>query len=198
MTAQFQFIMRSGPSVGRTYPLEGSELSIGREAACTIAINDAEVSRKHARMVWKDDGYVLEDFGSTNGTFVNGTRINTPHSLQAGELVTLGENIILMYEALSNPNATLPSPAMAARMAVSVEKPDPISAPVPVSSGQVPAGPVEVKKSSNTKVSIWLISVVTTLLVICACVLFFVLIDQLKLWCEVVPFLVPLIGGMCP
>jgi len=41
MTAQFQFVMRSGPTVGKTFPLDAQEVSIGRDAVNIIAINDA-------------------------------------------------------------------------------------------------------------------------------------------------------------
>ncbi|MGD0751640.1 MAG: FHA domain-containing protein, partial [Anaerolineales bacterium] len=61
MTAQFQFVMRSGPTVGKTFPLDAQEVSIGRDAVNIIAINDAEVSRKHARMELRGSAYVIQD-----------------------------------------------------------------------------------------------------------------------------------------
>ena len=73
--AQFQFVMRSGPTPGVTFPLEGDQLIIGRDASNSITINDAEISRKHSRLSFQGGKYVLEDLGSTNGTFVNGQRI---------------------------------------------------------------------------------------------------------------------------
>jgi hypothetical protein len=200
MAAQFRFVMRSGPTAGKTYPLEGAEISIGRDSACKIAINDAEVSRKHARLVWKENGYVLEDLGSTNGTFINGQRISAPYALKAGELVTFGENIVLMYEAAFDADATVLSSAKVAKATAPVPKPAPapIPVPVPVYSGQIPAEPVEAQEPAKKKINIWLIIAIAVLLVICACVAFFVLIDQLNLWCSWLPFLVPLLGGACP
>ena len=47
------------------------------------------------------------------------------------------------------------------------------------------------------KFPVWLIIVIALLLVLCACLVFFVIIDQLNLWCRAVPFLVPLFGGAC-
>jgi ABC-type multidrug transport system permease subunit len=44
---------------------------------------------------------------------------------------------------------------------------------------------------------VWLIVVIILLVIICVCVGLFVAIDQLNLWCKVVPFLVPLLGGTC-
>ena len=101
MTALFQFVMRSGPTPGATFPLEGDQLIIGRDAVSNVAINDAEVSRKHARLNFQGGKYVLEDLGSTNGTFVNGQRLVSAAVLKPGDVVSLGEQIVLMYEGLS-------------------------------------------------------------------------------------------------
>ena len=92
---QFQFVMRSGPTPGRTFPLEGDQLTIGRESSNGIAINDAEISRKHSRLTFQGGKYVLEDLGSTNGTFVNGQRLAGPVVLKPGDVVSLGEHIVL-------------------------------------------------------------------------------------------------------
>jgi hypothetical protein len=95
---QYQIVMRTGPTTGKTYPLEASEITVGRDPSNDIVINDAEVSRKHARLLFQDGSYVLEDLGSTNGTYVNGQRLLGPHRLRPGDLVLLGENISMGYE----------------------------------------------------------------------------------------------------
>ncbi len=94
---------RSGPKVGKTYPLIKSEMIIGRESATDVVIKDPEVSRKHARVYTQGAYYVLEDLGSTNGTSVNGQRISGGHTLQPGEVITLGEKIVLVFELISEP-----------------------------------------------------------------------------------------------
>jgi len=101
MMAQFQFVMRSGPTPGVTFPLEGDQLIIGRDASNSITINDAEISRKHSRLSFQGGKYVLEDLGSTNGTFVNGQRLAGPVVLKPGDVVSLGEQIVLMYDAIN-------------------------------------------------------------------------------------------------
>lgn len=70
-----QLVMRTGPTPGKAFPLSKSEIVIGRDATCDIVINDAEISRRHAKMTMQETGYVLEDLGSTNGTFVDGQRL---------------------------------------------------------------------------------------------------------------------------
>lgn len=103
----FHLIMRSGPNPGQSYELTSSEIFIGRDIHNDIVINDAEISRKHARMVMQAGGYVLEDLGSTNGTFVNGQRLMGPHVLRPNELIMLGENISLVFETSYDADATV-------------------------------------------------------------------------------------------
>lgn len=95
---KFHLIMRSGPTPGKAYELNKSEIYIGRDIHNDVVVNDAEVSRKHARMQMQAGGYVLEDLGSTNGTFVNGQRLMGPHVLRPNELIMLGENVSLVFE----------------------------------------------------------------------------------------------------
>ncbi len=96
--SSYQFVMNAGPTPGKEFPLEKDELFIGRDLTNDIVINDAEISRRHARLVSQAGGYVLEDLGSTNGTFVNGQRLASPYILRPGETVTLGEHVTLTYE----------------------------------------------------------------------------------------------------
>jgi pSer/pThr/pTyr-binding forkhead associated (FHA) protein len=213
---QFRFVMRSGPTTGKVFPLEAQEISIGRDATNTVAISDAEVSRRHARMELRGSAYVIQDLGSTNGTFVNGTRINGIQVLNPGDTVSFGEGIVMVFESVMDMNATVlsskstatavqrPAPASTAPPAF---KPAPTPAPpsrptpTPAFSGQVPENPGPMTSpdaaKGKKKFPVWLIIVIALLLIICLCVGFFLVIDQLKLWCKVVPFLVPILGGTC-
>ncbi len=207
MAAQYQLVMRSGPTVEKTFPLDAQEISIGRDATNLITINDAEVSRRHARMELRGAAYVIQDLGSTNGTFVNGTRISGMQVLNPGDTVSFGQGIVLVYEPVMDLNATMLS-AKTPQTAVQRPAPAPVSppaptpkpSPAPAYSGQVPAGPVPMPPEPapvRKKFPVWIIIVIVLLVLICVCVGFFVVIDQLKLWCQVVPFLVPLLGGAC-
>ncbi|MBU4225743.1 MAG: FHA domain-containing protein [Chloroflexi bacterium] len=198
MTAQFQLVIRTGPNVGKVFPLEATAISIGRELGNTIVINDAEVSRNHAKLTWQGAGYVIEDTGSTNGTFVNKQRISAPHAVKAGDLVSLSENISLMFEATGDPNATMISSsaqavktAIAAAPPIPQPRPIPTAPPAPAYSGRAPVGPQPAGKRANP----WLIIGLILLLLLCACAAVFVVIDQLNLYCTVLPFLFP---GVCP
>jgi hypothetical protein len=141
----FQLIMRSGPNPGKAFDLTKNEIFIGRDISNDVVISDAEVSRKHARVSLHAGGYVLEDLGSTNGTFVNGQRLMGPHALRPGESIMFGENVSLSFEAVSDENATLQSaPPVPPPAPPPIRRPAPPAAqpvPPPAYSGQVPPGP---------------------------------------------------------
>ena len=202
MAAQFQFVMRSGPDVGKVYLLREQDITIGRDSNNTITINDAEVSRKHASMELRGTAYVIQDLGSTNGTFVDGKRLSSVQVLNPGDSVSFGEGIVLVYEAIYDANATMvASPVKAAKTKPPVRRPAPAPTPAAILpsaySGQVPAGPIPTETTEKKKFPIWIIILVVLLVLICVCVGFFVIIDQFRLWCDVVPFLVPMLGGTC-
>lgn len=100
MPSSFHLVMRSGPSVGKVFPLEKGEILIGRDLNNDITINDPEISRRHARLYAQGNTYVLEDLGSTNGTFVGGQRLTGAYPLRIGEVITFGERITVVYEAV--------------------------------------------------------------------------------------------------
>ena len=99
VSQQYQLVMRTGPTMGKAYGLGKNEVAIGRDPSNDIVINEAEVSRKHARLFLRGEIYVLEDLGSTNGTFVNGQRLISPQELRPGDMVLLGENEAAMTAA---------------------------------------------------------------------------------------------------
>ena len=77
-------------SVGREYPIESNLFTLGRDKASNVVVNDINVSRHHAEIVQRADGtWALVDKNSTNGTFVNGTKV-TQHNLQEGDKISLG------------------------------------------------------------------------------------------------------------
>ncbi|NUM45398.1 MAG: FHA domain-containing protein [Anaerolineales bacterium] len=110
-TQSFQLVMRAGPSIGKVFPISKGEMHIGRDISNEIVINDAEVSRKHVRIVIQAGEVIIEDLGSTNGTFVNEQRISGPYTLVAGDTLQLGEHVLLVFEAaLQASDATVAVP----------------------------------------------------------------------------------------
>ncbi len=107
----YQLIMRSGPTPEKAFELNQPVITIGRDFSNEIVINDVEVSRRHARLTAQTGGFVLDDMGSTNGTFVNGQRLLGPHLLRPGELISFGEKVSLSFEAIQfDSNATVVTP----------------------------------------------------------------------------------------
>jgi pSer/pThr/pTyr-binding forkhead associated (FHA) protein len=79
-------------------PLEALELVMGREPGLELQIDSPGVSRRHARLRMQEGGYLLEDLGSSNGTFVNGQRLAAPHILKPGDMIGLGLSVSLEYQ----------------------------------------------------------------------------------------------------
>lgn len=72
----------------------GDELTIGRAAACTLTLDDTYVSQQHARILRRDGQHLVDDLGSTNGTFVNRERIAAPVVLKPGDRVQIGSTVL--------------------------------------------------------------------------------------------------------
>ena len=87
--AVWQLVVIKGPTSGRQYPL-GERLSLGRDFSSDVQLNDGQVSRKHAVIQRMQDVYVVIDQGSTNGTYVNGQRIELPTLLAHGTIIAIG------------------------------------------------------------------------------------------------------------
>ena len=81
---------------GKTFPLTG-ELTIGRGDGCQVKVEgDTYVSSMHARIFARDGSYMVEDLGSTNGTYLNRRRITAPAELQRGDRVKVGKTVLEM------------------------------------------------------------------------------------------------------
>ena len=89
-------IVVSGGAAGKMKPVDGPVV-IGRSATADVVLDEDGISRKHARFSPQPDGkVVLEDLGSTNGTFVNGVRIER-HVLTDGDKIQIGPVSILKF-----------------------------------------------------------------------------------------------------
>lgn len=74
----------------RRFVLSSGINTIGREPGCTVCVNDASVSRGHARIVIENDRAVLEDLNSKNGTTVQSEAIKGPTELKDGDELEFG------------------------------------------------------------------------------------------------------------
>lgn len=80
-------------SDGRSHALDRPTMTIGRLPECDVVVDDVGASRQHAEVRRTEDGFVLSDLGSTNGTLVNGTPIRE-HLLEDGDRITIGETAL--------------------------------------------------------------------------------------------------------
>ncbi|MCJ7567952.1 MAG: FHA domain-containing protein [Anaerolineales bacterium] len=136
-SSDFRMIVRTGPNPGTVFELTKDVSLIGRDVTNDVIVGDAEVSRQHARLTRTPGGYVLEDLGSTNGTFVNGERLVAPRVMNPGDLVALGETISLTFNATApEAAATVAQPAATAEPAKGI----PLGAIQPAAQAQ-PAAP---------------------------------------------------------
>jgi hypothetical protein len=108
------FEIVGGPAAGGRL-LVDEPLELGREAAGPGALgDDSQLSRRHARLVSVDgERVVIEDLGSTNGTFVNGDQIRGPTELSAGDTVQVGDSTLRLVRAEPEPAPAEPQPAPA-------------------------------------------------------------------------------------
>jgi len=80
-------VIRSGGGrVGESFPLHGERLTIGRRPDADVFLDDVTVSRDHALLVHRADGWHLDDLGSLNGTYVNRERIESKTLADGDEL----------------------------------------------------------------------------------------------------------------
>ncbi|MBA2274756.1 MAG: FHA domain-containing protein [Actinobacteria bacterium] len=80
---------------GKSFSLN-DELTIGRAEKNTLVLNDSYVSQFHARISPRGEAFVVEDMGSTNGTYLNKRRLTAPAELQRGDRVKIGKTVLEM------------------------------------------------------------------------------------------------------
>jgi hypothetical protein len=103
--AAYRLVVQTGPTPGTLFELTRDVTTVGRDVTNEIVLGDPEVSRQHARLTRTPAGFVLEDLGSTNGTYVNGERLAAPRVLTPGDSIGLGENVTLGFESTSPESA---------------------------------------------------------------------------------------------
>ncbi|MDR2378457.1 MAG: FHA domain-containing protein [Bifidobacteriaceae bacterium] len=92
--APTKLIVKSGHLRGTILPLTRSPVVIGRSSTANLVLDDEFASGRHAQLVPRGGGWVLEDLGSTNGTFVGRERIAGPTELTAGQSIRIGNTTL--------------------------------------------------------------------------------------------------------
>jgi len=192
---------------------------LGRDQTVDVQINDPEVSRKHLKVLCQNGQVIIEDMGSTNGTFVNNMRISGPYVLRPGELIFLGEHVTLEFGMEQEVEATAAAPL------TSTGGPPPLQAqpfptPEPIkqdfkkeTQNKEPATPAQqfegliqgqpAEAAPKKKLPRWaVILIIVIILLIVLCVLPIAFIDGYQggvLWCKLFgPIFRAISPGTCP
>ena len=86
--------VESGPEGSQEFKVESSPTVIGRSQECELTISDRFLSRRHARIIQRDEEWMIEDLGSRNGTLVNGRQISTPTEIGDGDVIRMSNTSI--------------------------------------------------------------------------------------------------------
>lgn len=84
-------VLKPDSMKGQHIEFDGRPIVFGRDGDCTVVLDhDDHASRHHARIFVRDGRVMLADLGSTNGTIVNGARVDREHALEAGDRFQIG------------------------------------------------------------------------------------------------------------
>ncbi|HEX6652415.1 MAG TPA: FHA domain-containing protein [Thermoleophilaceae bacterium] len=131
-----------GEDAGRQTPVVGS-VEIGREAA--FALDDEQASRHHARVSAQGDVGIVQDLGSTNGTYVNDQPIEGPRAVRPGDKIRVGLTVLELRTAQDvqrQPSAVMPMPQVT-RLSNEVLEPVPEAELEPEPGAAAPAFAIE-------------------------------------------------------
>ncbi len=89
-----QMLITQGALAGTTVKLGDAPITLGRSDSCTVVITDDYASNEHARLVPTDGQWLVEDLGSTNGTFLGRARITHPTAVPPGTPIRIGTTVL--------------------------------------------------------------------------------------------------------
>jgi pSer/pThr/pTyr-binding forkhead associated (FHA) protein len=92
--APSQLLVIAGDLEGTTIPLTGQQITIGRANDATLVLNDDYASTRHARLFPQDGQWIVEDLGSTNGTFLDRQKVTQPVSVSVGVPIRIGKTVL--------------------------------------------------------------------------------------------------------
>ncbi len=122
MTQQDQpmLIAYEGDSEGQRWVIDQDTFTIGRASDCDITLSDRQVSRHHAQIERDEDGYLLRDLGSKNGTYVNGEELREPYCLKDGDEIQIA---LYVKFGFVGADATLPLDLTGSNKGLRIDRP---------------------------------------------------------------------------
>jgi len=164
----YRLTVRQGPTPGKPIELAKEVLTLGRDVNNDIVVNDAEVSRTHIRLTRQMEGYVVEDLGSTNGSFINGQRLTGPKLLHAGDMLGLGETVVLEVGLTRDPEATVVVPPSVSAAPMTASTP-PTSSEAPTPPPPMPPPGPLMSPAQNNRTLMWVGIGCGCLTLLCLC-----------------------------
>ena len=89
-----QLVVTEGPRAGTTIDLGQVPITIGRANDATLVVIDDYASSRHARIFEQGGQWIVEDLGSTNGTYLGRTKVTQPMPIQPGVPIRIGKTVI--------------------------------------------------------------------------------------------------------
>ena len=87
-------VVTGGPLAGTTLPLREAGTLVGRNPESSLVLDDDYASGRHLRIYRDDQGWVAEDLGSTNGTFLDGLQLTNPAPVEVGSELRIGKTVV--------------------------------------------------------------------------------------------------------
>ncbi len=109
MTSSVKLIVKTGDEINKSFDLIKDKNIIGRDPESNIVIDDIEISRSHLAITKEGETFQIEDLNSTNGTFLNGKKLEKLTVIKNGDLISLGENHVLEFVVEKIDEGTEPS-----------------------------------------------------------------------------------------
>jgi pSer/pThr/pTyr-binding forkhead associated (FHA) protein len=89
-----RLLVTGGPLSGTTIPLTEQQITIGRSNDATLVLNDDYASSRHARLFPQDGQWIVEDLGSTNGTYLDRQKVTQPTPVPTGVPIRIGKTVL--------------------------------------------------------------------------------------------------------
>ena len=87
-------VVTGGPLSGRTIELSDQQITLGRANDATLVLNDDYASSRHARIFPQDGQWIVEDLGSTNGTYLDRQKLTRPMPVRVGAPIRIGKTVL--------------------------------------------------------------------------------------------------------
>jgi Inner membrane component of T3SS, cytoplasmic domain len=89
-----RLLVTSGALAGTSLGLTGQQITVGRANDATLVLNDDYASSRHARLFPQDGQWIVEDLGSTNGTYIDRQKVTQPTPVPVGVPIRIGKTVL--------------------------------------------------------------------------------------------------------